>query len=110
MEAPEPARVRQVRVTFLPGARTNWHTHPFGQTLYVMSGVGRVQTVRWPGARDQGRRHGLVSAGREALAWRCARDGDVPHVATQEEQGTGVPLADWMESATDAQYMAKAEE
>ena len=42
--APEPARVRANRVTFLPGARTNWHTHPLGQTLYVLSGVGRFQT------------------------------------------------------------------
>ena len=45
VEAPEPARVRATRVTFLPGARTNWHTHPLGQTLYVLSGVGRFQTA-----------------------------------------------------------------
>lgn len=44
VEAPEPARIRAVRVTFLPGGRTNWHTHPLGQTLYVVSGQGRYQT------------------------------------------------------------------
>ena len=43
-EAPEPARVRANSVTFEPGARTAWHTHPLGQTLFVVSGCGRVQT------------------------------------------------------------------
>src|SRR5215207_3120870 len=47
LEAPEPARVKMVRVTFEPGARTAWHTHPLGQTLHVLSGVGRAQT--WGG-------------------------------------------------------------
>ena len=41
-EAPAPARVRALRVTFAPGARTAWHTHPLGQTLHVVSGVGLV--------------------------------------------------------------------
>ncbi|MEO1276687.1 MAG: cupin domain-containing protein, partial [Pseudomonadota bacterium] len=43
IEAPAPARIRAVVVHFMPGARTNWHTHPLGQTLRVLSGVGRVQ-------------------------------------------------------------------
>jgi len=42
-EAPDPARVRCATVTFEPGARTAWHTHPLGQTLVVTSGAGRVQ-------------------------------------------------------------------
>ena len=42
-EAPEPARVRGARVTFEPGARTAWHTHPLGQTLIVTSGLGWAQ-------------------------------------------------------------------
>ena len=46
-EAPDPARVRGASVTFEPGARTAWHTHPLGQTLIVTSGLGRVQ--RWSG-------------------------------------------------------------
>ena len=46
-EAPEPARVRGASVTFEPGARTAWHTHPLGQTLIVTSGLGWVQ--RWGG-------------------------------------------------------------
>src|SRR4051812_25765670 len=47
IEAPAPARIRGARVTFEPGARTAWHTHPLGQTLHVLSGVGRAQT--WGG-------------------------------------------------------------
>ena len=46
--AEAPARVVANRVSFEPGARTNWHTHPLGQTLYVVSGVGRVQTKGEP--------------------------------------------------------------
>ena len=44
VDAPEPARVRAVRVQFERGGRTNWHTHPLGQTLYVIAGEGRFQT------------------------------------------------------------------
>lgn len=47
-DAPEPARARSVRVTFESGARTNWHTHPLGQTLYVIAGEGRFQTEGQP--------------------------------------------------------------
>ncbi len=47
-DAPEPARARSVRVTFEAGARTNWHTHPLGQTLYVIAGEGRFQTEGEP--------------------------------------------------------------
>src|SRR6201747_1874039 len=45
---PAPARVNSARVAFEPGARTAWHTHPLGQTLFVVSGVGRVQTEGGP--------------------------------------------------------------
>jgi len=48
VEAPPPARVRAVRVRFDPGARTNWHTHPLGQTLYVLAGRGLIQTEGQP--------------------------------------------------------------
>ena len=47
IDAPPPARVNGASVTFEPGARTAWHTHPLGQTLIVTSGVGRAQ--RWGG-------------------------------------------------------------
>ncbi len=50
-EAPEPARVRGASVTFEPGARTAWHTHPLGQTLIVTAGCGRAQ--RWGGPIEE---------------------------------------------------------
>ena len=50
IEAPAPARVRSGIVRFEPGARTHWHTHPLGQTLCVVSGIGRVQTWGGTGA------------------------------------------------------------
>ena len=45
IQADEPSRVRALLVHFEPGARTAWHTHPFGQTLYIASGAGRVQVL-----------------------------------------------------------------
>ena len=51
-EAPEPARVRGAHVTFEPGARTAWHTHPLGQTLIVTSGLGWAQRGSGPIERD----------------------------------------------------------
>ena len=44
VSAPDPARVRAATVTFEPGARTAWHTHPLGQTLLILSGAGLAQT------------------------------------------------------------------
>ena len=51
IQAPEPARVMSVSVTFEPGARTAWHTHPLGQTLIITSGCGWVQ--RWDGPIEE---------------------------------------------------------
>ena len=50
IEAPEPARVRSSVVRFEPSARTAWHTHPLGQTLFILAGIGRVQSWGWPPA------------------------------------------------------------
>ena len=61
------------RVFFEPGARTNWHTHPEGQILYVVTGEGRAGTEGGSVRRDRRRRHGLFRSGREALARRGAR-------------------------------------
>ena len=72
IEAPAPARIRAGRVSFEPGARTAWHTHPLGQTLHVISGVGRVQAKGGPIREIKAGRHGVDSAGREALARRRA--------------------------------------
>lgn len=101
IEAPEPARVRAVVVTFDPGARTNWHTHPLGQTIHVLSGLGRAciegeaavelrpgDTVFFP----PGVRH-----------WHGASPGvALVHLAIHEAlDGRHV---DWAEPVSDADY------
>jgi len=101
IEAPAPARVKAIRVTFTPGARTAWHTHPLGQTLHVLSGKGRFQTEGeaavdiLPGDTiwiPPGEKH-----------WHgAAPDTAMVHLAMQEAQD-GV-TANWMEKVTDAQY------
>ncbi len=79
IEAPAPARVRAVSVTFAPGGRTYWHTHPLGQSLLITAGSGRVQ--RWGGPVETviSRRRHLVPTWRKALARRRRSRGDDPH-------------------------------
>ena len=78
-QAPEPARVQGASVTFEPGARTAWHTHPLGQTLIVTAGCGRAQ--RWGGEIEEIRPGDVVwfCAGREALARGRPDDGNDAH-------------------------------
>ena len=78
-QAPDPARVRGASVTFEPGARTAWHTHPLGQTLIVTSGRGRVQAWGGPVGEIQPGDVVWFRAGREALAWGNAHHGDDAH-------------------------------
>ena len=78
-QAPEPARVGGASVTFEPGARTAWHTHPLGQTLIVTAGLGWAQREGGPDRGNPARRRGLVPAGREALARRDGDDGHDAH-------------------------------
>ena len=78
-QAPDPARVGGGQVTFEPGARTAWHTHPLGQTLIITVGLGWVQRDGGPVEEVRPGDRGLVSARLEALAWRVADDGDDSH-------------------------------
>ncbi len=75
-QAHAPARAVGASVTFEPGARTAWHTHPLGQTLIVTAGCGWTQCEGGPDRRDSSRRCGVVSAGRKTLARCHAHDGD----------------------------------
>lgn len=105
-EPPAPARVRSVTVTFEPGARTNWHTHPLGQTLHVVSGVGRVQkdgeAVREICAGDT-----VWIAPGEKHWHGAAPDNGMVHIAIHESSdGSHV---DWLEPVTDADYSASPE-
>ncbi len=101
IEAPAPATLRSVRVSFEPGARTAWHTHPLGQTLYVLSGVGLVQV--WGGPVREIKAGDVVFFAPGEKHWHGAspKHGMV-HVAMQEaKNGAHV---EWMEHVTDAEY------
>jgi quercetin dioxygenase-like cupin family protein len=100
-EAPEPARVRGALVTFEPGARTAWHTHPLGQTLIVTSGAGRVQ--RWGGPIEEIRPGDVVWFPPGEKHWHGASPSTaMSHIAIQEALN-GSPV-DWMEQVSDQQY------
>jgi quercetin dioxygenase-like cupin family protein len=101
VEAPAPARIRAGRVSFEPGARTAWHTHPLGQTLHVISGCGRFQT--WGGEIREIRPGDTVWIPPGEKHWHGAgpQTGMV-HIAMQEAlDGKHV---EWLEHVSDAQY------
>jgi len=101
IEAPEPARLRAVVVTFEPGARTAWHTHPLGQTLYVLSGLGRVQKAGGP--IEEIRPGDVVWFEPGEKHWHGASpDVAMSHLAMQEALN-GSPV-DWLEKVTDEEY------
>jgi quercetin dioxygenase-like cupin family protein len=99
---PEPSCVSMAHVTFEPGARTAWHTHPFGQTLIITAGSGWVQC--------EGENKKEIHSGDTVYFnpgekhWHGATDKTaMSHIAIQEKlDGSSV---DWMEHVTDAQYL-----
>lgn len=100
-ESPAPARARGGWVTFEPGARTAWHTHPLGQTLVVTSGCGRVQ--RWGGPIEEIRPGDVVWFEPGEKHWHgAAPTTAVTHIAVQEALDGQVVT--WMEHVTDEQY------
>src|SRR3954466_5346895 len=102
--APAPARVAGAAVTFEPGARTAWHTHPLGQTLIVVSGLGRVQ--REGGAIEEIRPGDVVWFAPGEKHWHGATPTTaMTHIAIQEKLN-GSPV-EWMEKVTDEQYGAR---
>ena len=103
--APAPARVGGAAVTFEPGARTAWHTHPLGQTLIVTSGVGWVQ--REGGPVEEIRPGDVVLFQPGEKHWHGATATTaMTHVAIQEAlDGTAV---EWMEHVSDEQYRIDA--
>jgi quercetin dioxygenase-like cupin family protein len=100
-QAPDPARGRGASVTFEPGARTAWHTHPLGQTLIVTAGCGRVQ--REGGPVEEIRPGDVVWFAPGEKYWHGAGPTTaMTHIAIQEALDGKV--VDWMEKVTDAQY------
>ena len=103
-DAPAPARLRGARVTFEPGARTAWHTHPLGQTLHVLSGLGRFQTWGEPICEIRPGDTIWIPPGEKHWHGASADVGMV-HLAMQEHQdGEHVK---WLEHVTDEQYNSK---
>ena len=96
-----PSRVLAAAVSFEPGARTAWHTHPLGQTLHVVSGVGLVQAKGGPIREIRPGDTIWIPPGEKH--WHgAAPDHAMTHVAMQEAlEGTHVT---WMEKVTDADY------
>ncbi len=100
--APEPARVSSGTVTFEPGARTAWHSHPLGQTLIVTAGCGRVQ--RAGGPIESIRPGDVVWISPGEKHWHGASPTTaMTHVAIQESLDGRT--ADWMEHVSDADYL-----
>ena len=101
IEADEPARVRALRVSFEPGARTAWHIHPLGQTLHVISGVGLM------GLRNEAPQ--LIKAGDTVWIppgeehWHGASaTNSMTHIAIQEALDGSV--AEWLDKVSDGEY------
>jgi quercetin dioxygenase-like cupin family protein len=100
-QAKAPARAASAAVTFEPGARTAWHTHPLGQTLIVTMGCGRAQ--REGGGIEEIRPGDVVSFAPGEKHWHgAAPTTAMTHIAIQEAlDGKAV---EWMEKVTDEQY------
>jgi quercetin dioxygenase-like cupin family protein len=100
-----PARAVSLSVTFEPGARTAWHTHPLGQTLIVTAGCGRVQ--QWGGPVEEIRPGDVVWLPPGEKHWHgAAPTTAMTHIAIEEELDG--KWADWMEKVSDEQYQAKS--
>ena len=102
-QANAPARALGARVTFEPGARTAWHTHPLGQTLIVTSGCGRAQS--WGGPIEEIQPGDVIWFAPGEKHWHgAAAAAAMTHIAIQEQlDGKAV---DWMEKVSDEQYQA----
>jgi quercetin dioxygenase-like cupin family protein len=102
--ASEPGRVGAAGVTFEPGARTAWHTHPLGQTLIITAGCGRVQ--RWDGLIEEVHPGDVVQFAPGEKHWHGATATTaMSHIAIQEAlEGKAV---EWLEHVTEQQYQGE---
>jgi len=102
-EAPDPARARGASVTFEPGARSAWHTHPLGQTLIVTSGCGWVQSQG--SAKMEIRPGDVVSCPSKEKHWHGATATTaMTHIAIQEALDGKV--VEWLEKVSDEEYQS----
>lgn len=104
VDATAPSPLNAARVTFAPGARTAWHSHPLGQTLIVTTGAGWVQ--QGGGAKQEIRVGDVVWTPPGVKHWHGATVTDrLTHIALTEQQPDGKRV-EWMEKVSDAQYNA----
>ena len=104
-EAPDPARLRGASVTFEPRARTAWHTHPLGQTLIVVSGLGWAQ--REDGPVEEIRPGDVIWFAPNEKHWHGASSTTaMTHIAIQEALNGKV--VEWMEKVSDEEYQRGA--
>lgn len=102
IDAASPARIRASKVTFSAGARTYWHSHPLGQTLHIVSGIGRVQSRGGP----------LLEVRPGDTVWIAPNEkhwhGAAPHSAMAHfsvlEKTNDKKMSDWFEEVTDEMY------
>lgn len=104
LQAPAPARVTVASVTFEPGARTAWHTHPLGQTIIITAGHGRAQ--REGGPVEEINIGDVVWFPPGEKHWHGAAPATaMTHIAISEMlDGNNV---EWLEQVTDEQYQAE---
>jgi quercetin dioxygenase-like cupin family protein len=101
-QANDPARAAGAAVTFEPGARTAWHTHPLGQTLIVTAGCGRAQ--RLDGPVEEIRPGDVIWFAPGEKHWHGAAPATaMTHIAIQESLNGKV--VDWMEKVSEEQYL-----
>jgi quercetin dioxygenase-like cupin family protein len=101
----EPSRVGFYRVSFEPGARTAWHTHPLGQVLHVLTGSGLIQMDGEPAREIHPGDTVTIEPG--ARHWHGAAPGNIMvHLALQEADAQGVGVV-WLEKVTDEEYNAR---
>jgi quercetin dioxygenase-like cupin family protein len=102
-----PSRMKALLVSFQPGTRTAWHTHPVGQTLHVLSGVGRVQRKGEPVREIRPGDTVVIEPGE--MHWHGAAPGHtMVHLAIYERDENGID-ADWHEHVTEEEYTAAPE-
>jgi quercetin dioxygenase-like cupin family protein len=101
IQAPDPARVQGASVTFEPGARTAWHTHPLGQTLIVTAGCGWAQREGGPVEEIRPGDVVWISPGEKHWHGATSTTG-MTHIALQEKQNG--KAVDWMEHVSDDHY------
>jgi quercetin dioxygenase-like cupin family protein len=100
-----PSRMKANRVSFEPGARTAWHTHPVGQALHVVAGLGLVQLKGEPA--QQIRPGDTVWIEADEVHWHGAAQGHtMVHLAIQETDAHGVDVV-WLEHVTDEEYFGQ---